>query len=204
MRVAQRVVSREGEVEPLAEPVRVDAHEPSAARRARPRPTNPARVARCARRCPRCAGRPGRGTRERLPTRFRRSRVFRRPATLPHRRPRCPTARASPAAHVEGLAPAVSTLMTARSPSTSIPASVPRVGPSVGERHGHLVAANVVRIGHDAAVADHDARAALPRADADDRRPGHADNVGDGRLQILDDTHVGCAPHCAGCLWRIE
>ena len=57
--------------------------------------------------------------------------------------------------------------------------------PAVGEPDGHLGTAQVVGVGEDAAVADDDAGAAEPGADPDDGRTDGASDGGDGFLELF-------------------
>jgi hypothetical protein len=65
-------------------------------------------------------------------------------------------------------------------------------GPAaISEGDGHLIAAQVVGVGQDRALGDHDAGAARAAADPDD---GGADAFRDGRdggLEFFDGGHVG-------------
>ena len=72
---------------------------------------------------------------------------------------------------------------------------------TVDEAHGDLVTAQVVGIGQDDAIGDHDARTAGAAADADD---GWADALGDGDdagLDLVKDAHwsAGSPEGCGGC-----
>ena len=61
--------------------------------------------------------------------------------------------------------------------------------PAVGEPDGHLRTAQVVGVGEDAAVADDDAGAAEPGTDPDDGRADGACDGGDGFLELFKDGH---------------
>ncbi len=60
---------------------------------------------------------------------------------------------------------------------------------AVGEGYRDLVAAQVVGIGQDLPLGNHDSGAALVTADSDDGRPGLGRRGLDGALQIFDETH---------------
>ncbi len=92
-------------------------------------------------------------------------------------------------AHSSGATSPVSTRSTARSPSTSLPASSPWSVPAVGEADLGGAVAEVVGVGEDLARSDDDAGAPALASDGDG---GGGHPLGDGAggvLQLLDGGH---------------
>ena len=65
----------------------------------------------------------------------------------------------------------------------------PAQASTVGERHGDLVATQIVGVGKDLAPGDDDPGSAGAAADPDDGGPNALGDGGDGGLEFFDDTH---------------
>ena len=106
---------------------------------------------------------------------------------------------APPADQAIGVVPAVSTDTTARSPSQSTPATVPRVARPSANRTVTSPPRRLWALVRTATVGDDDAGAAGAGPDADDGRGGGGRDGGDGLLELGEHGHgtrflAGVAP----------
>ena len=187
--LAQRGVGGTGEVEPLADPVRVEGEEPARAVDERARRTNPEASGAVCSRLPPIRLPPGPrnvcSMADTVPavTRAAPAPVAARPKTT------SPMA-ASASDQASGRRPGRVDLDDREVAVRIDAADRAALRSAVAERDGDLVAAEVVGVGEDAAVGDDDAAAAVALADADDGRAGRLVDAADRAGKIVEDGHV--------------